>query len=169
MGKTKTPEPEAPRPEAKGADFNMPEVTPFAGNVTDNPTVQDFAGIARLAVNVGVGVPWDPNQTAVSAAGAAVSIALTPVNPNDFVEIGQVEYSYSAAPTGGGVAIYDGAVDAAHLVYQLDANSSTGAAQQVQFLQPRVAKVKGNTVVITLLSGGGTVVGKLNVEAWIRK
>jgi len=132
--------------------------------VTDNPWVFDPQGVNRLAVNIGVAIPWDPNQTAVSAGGAAVSITLTPLNPNDFVEIGQIEYSYSAAPTGGGIQITDGGT----VVYQLDA-SSAGAPQAVQFLQPRVARAKGNTVVITLLSGGGAIVGKLNVEAWIRK
>jgi len=160
----KTKEPESPTVKETGEKVPpLPEL--LAGPVTDAPIVMDMGGISRLAVNIGVAIPWDPNQTALSAGGAAVSITLTPADPNNFVEVGQIEYSYSAAPTGGGITITDGGAT----VYQLDANSSTGAAQQVQFLQPRVAKVKGNTVVITLLSGGGAVVGKLNVEAWIRK
>jgi len=161
MAKTKAPE-----REVKETGIEPPELPALlVGNVTDAPAVQDMTGVSRLAVNIGVAVPWDPNQTALSAGGAAVSISLTPASPNDFVEVGQIEYSYSAAPTGGGITITDGGAT----VYQLDANSSTGAAQQVQYLQPRVARAKGNTIVITLASGGGAIVGKLNVEAWVRR
>jgi len=113
--------------------------------------------------NIGIPIPWDPGATAVSGAGAAVALTFTPAEPNDFVEIGQIDFSYSGAPTGGGITITDGGTT----VWQCDL--STAGPASIMFTQPRMSRAKGNTVVVTLAGGGGGLVGKLNVHAWVRQ
>lgn len=116
--------------------------------------------VPNPAINIGIPIPWDPNATTVNAGGADVSLTFTPTDPDKFVEIGQIEVSYATAPTNGGVTITDGGTT----VWQIDI--SAAGPQFIQFLQPRAARVKGNSIVVTLK--GGTVVAKLNVHAWAR-
>lgn len=130
-----------------------------------NPTVYEFNPnlVPNAAANMGEAIPWDPNATAVSGANANVSISFTPTDPDKFVEISQIDASYSAAPTSaGGITITDNGVT----VHQSDAKLTGN--QVYQILQPRTSQLKGKTVTVTLLAGGVGITGKLNVHAWAR-
>ena len=98
-------------------------------------------------------------------AGFATHLDLTPADPDKFVEIVQIDVSYSGVPSGGsGLMITDAGV----AVQQTDARV-TGMQEIHQWLKPRTSRTKGATVVVTLMAGGiGGMIGKLNVHAYAR-
>jgi len=120
----------------------------------------DPNGFPRANNNIGIPIPFDPNATAVGAANAAVSLQINTDN-DKFIEIDQIDYSYSAAPVGGGIQVLDGAT----VLWQRDI---VNAADSIYFMQPRSGG-KGRSLTITLAAGGGSAVGKINVCAWARK
>jgi hypothetical protein len=110
---------------------------------------------------IGIPIPNDPGSTVAGGAGAAASLAYTP-DPDKFVEIAQIDCSYSGAPTGGALTITEGATT----IFQLDLGAA--GPYSISWRQPKVAKTKGATVTVTLAAPGGAIVGKLNVQAYQR-
>lgn len=101
---------------------------------------------------------FDTSHTAASAAGAAATITLTAPGVGFAWEIEGAWFSYSAAPTNGGLTVTDGG----NTVLQLHVTAAGPAPL------PMPEKRKGgenSAVVFTLAGGGGAVVGKLNVFA----
>jgi hypothetical protein len=75
--------------------------------------------------------------------------------------IGGIWYSYSAAPTGGRLTIEDGA---GTVVFDLTITAAGPGS--VSFDAPLCGS-PGVALVITLASGAGAVVGKLNAQHWL--
>lgn len=111
-------------------------------------------------------IPFDVNATKASGAGGASVVTLAaPVaqgaNSTLWNVVRKIHYSYSAAPTGGGLTIAEGALT----LFQLDI---TGSGYGTVDFSPALQQPTANTpLTITLLAGGGSVVSKLNVEATI--
>lgn len=97
-------------------------------------------------------------QQATSAGGAAVSITLAAVTgPDRKRVIDRVDWSYSAAPTGGRLTIASGA----QATYDLDIAAAGPGV--VDFSRGGFKGLAATSLVVTLAGGGGAVVGKLNI------
>lgn len=72
--------------------------------------------------------------------------------------VDQIFFSYSASPTNGSLVITDGGATVISV-----AITATGL-QSMVFVRPYVA-AENSAVVVTLAAGGGSVVGKLNVQS----
>ena len=100
----------------------------------------------------GVFVDSDDQQTITSVAGAECSITLNAV-AGYFHHLRSVTWSYDDTPAGGGLVI-----ESPNGETQLDIDiTASGPGQLV--LEP----MRGAEIVVTLLSGGGSVIGKLNI------
>jgi hypothetical protein len=102
-----------------------------------------------------MGIPFDPNDTGVGGANAAVAITFAALADRTHI-IWQIDWSYSGAPTGGALTITDGGTT----VFQVDI--SAAGPDSIIFAPPKKAKLN-SAVVVTLAAGGAGVVGKLNV------
>jgi hypothetical protein len=100
----------------------------------------------------------DSTNDAVSgAAGASAAITYAAGGAGVQHCIGGVAWSYSAAPTGGGLKIEDGS---GNIVFQIDITAAGPGF--IPFTPPR--KGAANTaLIVTLFAPGGAVVGKLSV------
>lgn len=99
-----------------------------------------------------------PHATVTSTAGAAAEMTLAP-GTGLAIHVGSVHWSYSAAPTGGGLTLTDGttAIDF-HI---------TAAGPGSMVFDPALRFAAGATVTATLAGGGGAVVGKITqISAW---
>lgn len=97
-------------------------------------------------------------ETSTSGAGAATS-QVWPASAGTSHVLGGIFWSYNTTPTNGKLTIADGATT----VFEIDI--PTAGAGFIPFLPPRIYTA-GNTLTITLAGGGGSVVGKLNVNHW---
>ena len=95
-----------------------------------------------------------------TGAGGASSVVTITAAAQRKIEVGQVFWSYDAAPTGGGVTISDGTTSLTWAVTASGFDSVT--------FDPPLAFAVGTNVVVTLAAPGGSVVGKLIVNAWVR-
>lgn len=102
--------------------------------------------------------PVATNETATGAGGAATTITLD-AETDIAHTVREVHYSYSAAPTGGGLTIKDGATDVI-----FDVHVTAAGPGSVLFGSGKQG-TSGRSMVITLAAPGGAVVGKLNVSA----
>lgn len=94
----------------------------------------------------------------VGAPGAAAVLTL-PADPTHRHIVDSLAWSYSGAPTGGGITVADNGT----IVFSMDIGIS--GAGQITFKMGLPASTFGNAVTITLAAGGVTVVGKINVES----
>jgi len=99
-------------------------------------------------------IPFNPNDTGESAANAAVAVTYAALADRCHV-LWQIEWSYSAAPTGS-LTITDGGTT----MLQLDITAA--GPDSIVYEPPKKAKLN-SAVVVTLAAGGAGVVGKLNV------
>lgn len=110
----------------------------------------DNTGIPVAMVSVAAG---DVNEP---AANTAAVVTYTAVGSQKHV-IGGVAWSYSAAPTGGGLIIEDGS---GTTIYSI---SITAAGPGSMAFSPAKKGTAGTAMIVTLAAPGGTVVGKVNV------
>jgi len=87
-------------------------------------------------------------QVVVAAPGAGISNVL-----------GAVNWSYNDTPTGGGLQISDDT----GIVFQLDL--CCGGSDEIVW-NPGLKLATNDPVTVTLLAGGGSVVGAVNVHVW---
>lgn len=106
-------------------------------------------------------LPFDPNMSAVSGAGAAVSITLA-ADANVPNIIGRIFYSYTAAPTGGQLTIQD---VSGTTVFQMAIVAGGPGVFDFEFMPPCNA-VANSQLIVTLAGGGGSIVGSLYVQAY---
>ena len=92
-------------------------------------------------------------HTPAAATNAVVTVAADAIRKH---VIHSVEWSYSAAPTGGRLTIEDGA---GTIIFDVDIIA--GGPGGFSFTR---AGSPNKALIITLFSGGGVVVGKLNVQ-----
>lgn len=134
-----------------------------------DPVALDNLGVPMLVItNDGhwTAAQGDPDQitgdeTAVSAGGAAVSLTWAATPNYGHVTSGFV-VSYSAAPTGGGFTLADGATT----IFQIDI---TAAGPFVIPFVPAKEGVGGHAMTATLAAPGGAIVGKINaIGHWLK-
>jgi hypothetical protein len=95
--------------------------------------------------------------TGDKACGRAVNVDVVyGAHPSVTHLLAQVDYSYSAAPTNGGVVVLDGTTEVIRLV------EDEAGPNQLLF-NPHKTFTRGNSLTVRLLSGGGTVSGDLSV------
>jgi len=105
---------------------------------------EPVAGDAAM-VNVGAG-----------GAASAITIVAPAASSGRFILIERVDWSYSAAPTGGRLTITDGT----STFFDIDI---TAAGPGFAEVYRRITKE--TNAIVTLAAPGGAVVGKLNVVA----
>lgn len=100
-------------------------------------------------------------QLPVSSVGApgAAAILTLPADPNHRHIIDSLAWSYSGAPTGGGISVTDNGTT----VFTMDV--MIAGYGQIAFKTGLAAATFGNALTVTLAAGGLNVVGKLNVES----
>lgn len=96
--------------------------------------------------------------SAVGAPGAAAVLQL-PADPSHRHVIDSLAWSYSGAPTGGGISVADNG----STVFTMDV--MLAGYGQIIFKTGLAAATFGNALTITLAAGGLSIVGKLNVES----
>ena len=101
-------------------------------------------------------IPFTSSDTGTDAADTAIVITYAAITDRSHVIHG-IEWSYSETPTGGGLTVAVGGTT----VLQLDI--AVGGPDQI-ILDPPHKADQGAAVVVTLAAGGGTAVGKLNVD-----
>ncbi len=103
-------------------------------------------------------VKGDAAMVNVGAGGAAsaITVAAPATGSGKSVLIERVDWSYSAAPTGGGLTVTDGTLT----FFSIDITAGGQGSAEIN----RRITLETNAVV-TLLAPGGAVVGKLNVIA----
>jgi hypothetical protein len=97
------------------------------------------------------------NVHATAAADTAVVITLA-ASPGHRHLIHGMQWSYSAAPTGGRLTVADGITT----IFDVDITAAADRYDKV------ISMLKGSintAMTITLAAGSGTVVGKLNVQS----
>lgn len=94
-------------------------------------------------------------RTATSTANAAVSITLA-ADEDEIHALYAIQCGYSASPSGGTVEVSIGGT----VVFS---EYVSGANLDFEFPKPLYGD-KNQAMVITLSAGGGTAVGKLNVQ-----
>ena len=93
------------------------------------------------------------------AADTAAVVTKAAGGDGTFNVVGGIYWSYDDDPTGGGITIKDGATT----VFSISITS--GGTGFLPFTPP--IRVSDNAaLVVTLAAGGGTVVGKLSLNAW---
>lgn len=98
-------------------------------------------------------------QHAPAAATAAVVTLTADADSRNI--LGQIFWSYSAAPTGGSIKVEDGAgsvVWGPHYITAAGIDSVT--------FNPPLCGTRNTALVITLASGAGAVVGVCSANAW---
>lgn len=100
-------------------------------------------------------------DTVVGASGAQAQIVYPAPGGNKVHAIGGLIWSYSAAPTGGGITITDGT---GNTIFQADI---TAAGPGFFLWIPPKHSAANSTLTISLLAPGGAILGKLNVNHWI--
>lgn len=94
---------------------------------------------------------------AVASATAANAVVTIPVPASaSEIQITELFWSYDSAPTGGGITITG-------LQTGVTFSMDITAAGPGPMPFPIISNARNTNVVITLLSGGGGVTGKLNV------
>lgn len=108
--------------------------------------------------NIREPVAGDAAMTVTGGSGAAatLTIAAPAAGSGRFILIERVDWSYTAAPTGGGLTISDGTLT----FFNIDI---TAAGQGSVEVNRRITKE--TNAVVSLLAPGGSVVGKVNVIA----
>lgn len=106
-------------------------------------------------------IPADGNQKETGTAGNATTITVTGQSERNVI-VRQVAWSYSAAPTNGGVTITDGTTT------YFDLHVTAGGPDAWIF-SPPLAMPEGLSAVVTLAAPGGAVVGKLFVNAYVEQ
>ena len=108
-----------------------------------------------MSIIVDVGL----NHSPAAATAAVITIAAVAAKQHN---IDCVVWSYSAAPTGGNLKVEDGA---GVTVFSMDITSA--GAGFIPF-NPLMRGSVNTAMIVTLASGGGSVVGKVNVPAhWL--
>lgn len=110
-------------------------------------------------------IPNIPNtavlkSTSTSAGGAAVAKTITGVAGQSGLAVLRtwlcaIQWSYSAAPTGGRLSI----TDDGNSIFDVDITAAGPGGFQICL--PGTA---GKDMVVTLAGGGGAIVGKLNLQ-----
>lgn len=97
-------------------------------------------------------------QTDLPAAATAAVVTIAAPGAGFRTVIRHIEWSYSAAPTGGRLTITSGATT----INDFDIIAGGPGALVVDI----PANLANEAMVVTLASGGGVVVGKLNVSSY---
>ena len=94
-------------------------------------------------------------RTNTEAANTAVAITLA-ANADEYHVLHAIQYSYTAAPTNGGITVTIGGTT----VFDFDI---VGTEDTIEFPKP-IYQNKNEAMVITLKAGGAAIVGSLNVQ-----
>lgn len=108
------------------------------------------------------GVHCDSSFIAAGAAGAAATLTLAADSARPWI-IGQLAWSYDAAPTGGQIAIHDGA---GTVVWRQDI---TAGGPDGWTFDPPLVFSQNTAVLIGLAAPGGSIIGRVCVNAWKRQ
>jgi len=109
---------------------------------------------------IGLSVPAAAADVNAPAQATAAVITLAAVAGKKHI-ISQITYSYSATPTGGNLKVED---VSGTTVFNVDVPAA--GVGQIFFRQPLRGAAANTAMIITLASGAGTVVGKVNVIHW---
>jgi hypothetical protein len=104
-------------------------------------------------------VPWDASlhNAPAAATAAVVTMAADALRPN---VIAGIHCSYTAVPAGGAVQIEDGSGTVVWKQYL------AGAGPHQFLFDPPRSFTPGTATIVTLASGGGAVVGVLDVSGY---
>jgi hypothetical protein len=108
-----------------------------------------------ISTDLGDVVPVGLISTHATAAAATAVVITLPAVENRRSVLHGVQWSYSAAPTGGKLTITTNAVT----IFEEDITASGPGGHTIV-----LPSLNNTTMVITLASGAGAVVGKLNVQ-----
>jgi len=97
------------------------------------------------------------SDSVAGAAGAQAQISYAAGAAGVQHCLGGIAWSYSAAPTGGGLKIEDGS---GNIVFQIDITAA--GPGYIPFTPPKKGTA-ATALIVTLFAPGGAVVGKLNV------
>lgn len=111
--------------------------------------------LAPITLSSGDGVATNEVHVPAAATAAVLTYAADTGVAHGLWEI---TYSYSAAPTGGRLTVTDGASDVV-----LDIDITAAGPNQLIFPKGKLGTA-GRSMVVTLASGAGAVVGKLNAS-----
>jgi len=123
-----------------------------------NPLV-DFNGRRRAQLGMPDDVDADATLQATGAGGAATTITIPADTARPNI-IGQVGWSYSAAPTGGNIKVEDAS---GTTIFEQDV---TAAGPGSFTFVPALRGTKNAALIVTLAAPGGAVVGKVFVNSW---
>lgn len=111
----------------------------------------DYLLPSRVGVAADLHAPSQATAAVVTYTAAAAGIGHV---------LGAVYYSYSAAPTGGNLKVEDGS---GTTIFSLDI---TAAGEKQLTFNPPLRGSNATAMIVTLASGAGSVVGKLNCRHW---
>lgn len=140
-------------------------IVPFDVNAA-NTRLQYEAGQDYATDNTnGNGTLGNPIHTA-NGTGADAVVTLDHAFMTDTARqrwhLGWVLYSYAATPTGGRLRIKDTTTN--DVLADIDIPA---AGEKSLLFLPALRSKPGSTIEVRLFSGGGAVVGKVNVGAWV--
>jgi hypothetical protein len=99
-------------------------------------------------------------HTPVAATAAVVTLAVPGASEVKRHVIHGIQWSYSAAPTGGRLTVVS--TTGSHVELDIDITAAGPGA-----LGTPISGVMNSELVVTLASGAGAVIGKLNVQSII--
>jgi len=108
---------------------------------------------------LGSSIPVVATDLHAPTAATAAIVTLAAVAGKKHI-LSQITYSYSATPTGGNLKIEDDGAT----IFSIDIPAA--GEKQIFFRQPMRQAVANKALVVTLASGAGAVVGKVNVSHW---
>lgn len=116
------------------------------------------SGVKQASQTAKIPVPFASSNHASADGAAVVTLSANTTKPN---VVGQVHYSYSAAPAAGStLKIEDGATT----VFE---QYVTAAGYGCVNFDPPLAGTAGAAMTITLADPGGSIIGKVTVNCWV--
>jgi len=107
-------------------------------------------------------LPAESKASDSETAAAATAVIITYSANAERHVIGQIIVSYNPAPAPGRLTIEDGSG-----VIVFDVDILVSGVTNIPF-HPPIAGTPNTAMIVTLASGGGTSVGKLNVRHWLQ-
>ena len=120
--------------------------------------VADINGQPRASRTIGVAVPFASSNHASADGAAVVTLAANTTKP---IVLGQIHYSYSAAPAAGSTLKVE---DGSTTVFEVHV---TAAGPGSFTFDPPLAGTKNTAMTITLSDPGGSIIGKVTANAWL--
>lgn len=112
----------------------------------------DYLLSSRTGAAADVHAPSQATAAVVTYAAGAAGVAHV---------LGSISYSYSATPTGGNLKVEDGS---GVVVFNVDVPAA--GVGQITF-RPPLRGTNATAMIVTLASGAGSVVGKVNCRHWL--